>query len=69
MNKNNLHVANFDCIDETEVLSNEMMNEIEGARDSCKSCTLSCKKGGSEKFTDNKEVEISPTLSVKPELL
>lgn len=36
MNKNNLHVANFDCIDETEVLSNEMMNEIEGARDSCK---------------------------------
>lgn len=34
-----------------------------------KSCTLSCKKGGSEEFTDNKEVEISPTLPVKPGLL
>lgn len=66
MDKNNLQVTSFDCIDETEVLSNEMMNEIEGSRDSCKSCTLSCKKGGSESFTDNKQVGIEPTIPIVP---
>lgn len=57
MNTNNLHVTNFDCIDETEVLSNEMMNEIEGAREGCKSCTSSCKRGGSLVYIEKDTVQ------------
>ncbi|MFI3314312.1 MAG: hypothetical protein R3Y04_01430 [Rikenellaceae bacterium] len=45
-----LSKLNFNSIKESELLSDEIMNQIEAGEYNCKSCTVSCKKGGSESY-------------------